>query len=221
MLGASILLAEKKKTVKVPVPKVLKEYTVKKNLKNHVEMRLKIKPKQVAGDPILLEITVTNRGRELVRHGPTDASYRDFRVNIIEPSEKEVPFTRFGEQRCRKIKPTEFTKFNPKPIKPGESYSVTFNLSLLFDLTLPGTYRAKVETEVYPLGSPKESTEFTLEVTGLEFKVSEPRPVIRVRGPAGCHASARRSLVPCFCFQKHGMSQCFVAGCHAHACVGM
>ncbi len=184
MVGAGILLAEKKKTVKVPipkVPKVLKEYTVKKNLKNNVEMALKIRPKQVAGYPIMLEISVTNRGGKVVRHGPT-VLYRDFRINILQqPSGKEVPFTRFGQQRCAKEKPTVFTLFSPQPIKPGESYSATLNLSLLFDLTLPGTYTAKVETEVYSSSLGKKGTEFTLEVTGLEFKVSEPRPVVRVR----------------------------------------
>ncbi len=184
MVGVGILLAEKKKTVKIPVPKVpkvLKEYTVKKNLKNDVELALKIKQKQVAGEHMLLEMTVTNRGAKVVDHGPLGMPYVDFRIKVVEQNGKKVPFTRFGEQHCGKKKPEDFFGFTPQPIKPGESYSATLNLSLLFDLTLPGIYMAKVETEVYPLGAPKTGTEFTLKVTDLEFKVSEPRPVVRVR----------------------------------------
>ena len=189
IICAGILLAEKKKTVKVP--KAPQEHAMKKVVKNSVEMALTIRKKQSAGTPIMLEISVINKGQNVVRHGPLDGAYGDFRIKITQPDGKKVPFTRFGKPGWGK-KPTRFTKSNPKPIKPGELYSVTLNLSLLFDLTLPWTYRAAVETEIYPPGSPKNSTEFTLKVTDLEFKVSEPRPVIRVRGPATAPARQKK-----------------------------
>ncbi len=193
MVGAGILLAEKKKTAKAPVPKVpkvLKEYTVKKNLKNHVEIVLKIKKKQLAGDPILLNITLNNKGKKQATHGYTNF-YRDFRIIVKEPSGKEVPFTKFGKHRIGKTrKIEEVFVFDHKPLAPGQSYCAIFNLSLLFDLTLPGTYRVSVAKEIDPF----KPTEFTLEVSGLEFKVSEPRPVIRVRGPAT--APARQKDTP-------------------------
>ena len=182
LVATGLLLAENKRTVKVP--KAAKDYTAKKDLKNGIELGLEMKRKQVAGDPIMLKVSVTNKGKRVVQHGPTDASYRDVRIKIVHSSGKDIPFTRFGKQRCGKRKPTDFWKFNPKPIKPGGTYSVTFNLSLLFDLTLPGTYHANVETEIYPLDSSKNSTEFTMKVSELEFKVSYPRPVIRARKPA-------------------------------------
>lgn len=88
LAATGLLLAENKKTVKAP--KGANEYAVKKSLKNGVELGLKMKRKGVAGDPLTLKVSVANKGKKVVEHGPTDGGYRDVRIKIVHSSGKEA-----------------------------------------------------------------------------------------------------------------------------------
>ncbi|MCD4824707.1 MAG: hypothetical protein K8S55_08870 [Phycisphaerae bacterium] len=169
LLGTGgFLLAQEARLAKQS--KLPKKCSTKKNRRNNVEMTLDVARVNVAGIGMNLAVSLTNKSQKVVKYGPTDGSYRDFIINVKDLGGKAVPLTRFGKKWLARKRKHGFKKFNPKPIKPGETATITFNLSLLFDLTLPGTYRVTVATEVYPL----TSAAFTINVEEVEFKVIEP-----------------------------------------------
>ncbi len=160
-----------------------KTLSQKRTVKAGMDMTLSIKKATPAGEPMALEIELRNVGKQILRYGPTDAGYGDFQILVKDGARKPVPLTRTGKASAVQTRPTEFTKFSPRPIGPGEGYVTIFNLTLLYDLTLPGKYRVSVATEVYPPGSPKNGKEFVIEATGLTFEVTSAAPPVSKKLP--------------------------------------
>ncbi|MHC4982694.1 MAG: hypothetical protein ACYTF6_05955 [Planctomycetota bacterium] len=179
---ASLALAPGEEQAPTEGAETASKYVEKKAVQNDVELAARMNKANVAGQPIELRISVTNNSERTIQHGPLDAAYADFRMKIQDASGQKVPFTRFGQKRCRTQKPMDFFLFSARPIGPGACYRITFDLSLLFDLTIAGKYTVSVETEIYSerIGD----YEFTIKADGLEFEVSEaPWPKVERKKP--------------------------------------
>jgi len=148
----------------------------KKSAKNDVEMTLSAKNATPAGESLPLEVVIRNKGKDVVRYGPTDAGYGDFQILVVDAAGKGGPLTRMGKASGVVTRPARFAKFTPKPIRPGEACAIRFNLALLYDLTLAGKYGASVAVEIYPAGSPKDGREFVIKAADLTFEVTSPAP---------------------------------------------
>ena len=150
---------------------------------NGVEMSLSMAKSVRAGEHMVLEVALRNVGKETVRYGPTDAGYMDFQILIVDGGGRPVPLTRLGEKSKVSTRPTEFFKFSPKPLQPGQSYTVAFNLALAYDLTLRGNYRVSAATEIFPPASRRNGKGFVVKATGLAFEVTSPAPPAKTRPP--------------------------------------
>jgi hypothetical protein len=153
-------------TPSVPKPRE-GDLTVKRETRNDVQMTIKVPKIAHAGEPILLDVAVTNLGRKVVEHAPTGVPYFDLEITLTDSQKRPVRKTLYGEQWMRKGDVPAYTKFSPHPILSGMTVHSVLNLSKFFDLTQSGTYLVSVKDGMLGFG-----------VEGAEFTVHEsPAPV--------------------------------------------
>lgn len=168
------------------------------------EMTIRIARECQAGSPALLVI-------EVAQKEDSEGSSYEGKANehlalaVTDGNGQAVPLTQFGKEFFERRK-REKEELTPEikggwTMGPGDSISYQLNLSWLFDMTLPGTYKVRVTNRMqYFSGHP-----FTLEAT-LEVKITEPPSVwnerknlntIRVRyGPESREAEAAWTALP-------------------------
>ena len=150
-------------------------YAGKDVVKKEVILSVRVRRENVAGESIPLELTLTNHGKNVVRHAHVDF-YHDWQFSVTDMGRKPVPCTRFGNSRLAPME--SYKKYITKELAPGDSYQVTFNLALLFDLTTQGEYAVTIKKEMNPL----LADTFELEVADVRFKIREP-PLVATEKP--------------------------------------
>jgi hypothetical protein len=116
------------------------KYAETKVAKDGVEFALKIRSDNVAGEPVMLHIRVTNR-RDAPIGLPYDwDSYGDWFFIFVtkKPGEEKVAFTTLQSRQG-------WGHGASHELLPSQKYSVDLNLALLYDLTLSGAYSARVK----------------------------------------------------------------------------
>lgn len=156
-----------------------------------VELKVRMPRRSTAGDAIVAEMSVTNRSTDRVTYLFTLWShYRDFVLKIEDSHGKAVPHTRFGKEVWgllegpNRMRGMIFGHGRVETLRPGESYRLALNLSLLFDLTLPGEYRLTVSEGRIIDGAIKGRSE--PNSPAVRFTVTRPPRLRSVRtAPAG------------------------------------
>jgi len=163
---AGILLAQADQALNAPDRDAV-QYAQKKAAKNDIEIVVKVRGENVAGDGVNVDISLTNRGAQEVGYIHADF-YHDFRFEVLTHDGEKVPYTRLGQALFEN---SDVRKVGESKLPPGKSHSICYNIGLLFDLSMPGKYRLGVKKGIG--GTKTES--FGLEVSELEFRVSPPR----------------------------------------------
>jgi len=135
--------------------------------KNDIELAIKVPRSTPAGEPISLQISLANGGKEDVTYGVSDY-FCDFKISVVDADGKAVSYTRFGKA-CLGEEHQAFRYFYC-PMPPGGKHTVEMNLGLFFDLTIPGKYRIGVAKEINPI----EKNKVTLEAKGIQVVVGTP-----------------------------------------------
>lgn len=157
--------------------------------KDGVELKVRMPRRSTPGEAIVAEMSVTNRSTDRVTYLCAEWShYRDFVFKIEDSHGKAVPHTRFGKAVWGLLEgPNRRPRFvhgEVHILRPGESYRLALNLSLLFDLTLSGQYRLTVREGRIIGGVAKLRSE--LNAPAVRFTVTSPPRLRSVKtAPAG------------------------------------
>lgn len=118
------------------------------------------------GDAISIKITIKNSSREVLRLIETSAE-KDYRIDIENQYGQQISLTEYG-RHIRKLanEGTDFRLVGVK-LKPGEKRENVVDVSKLYDLTVPGTYRITVKRTVQAKGR-----EGTAEVVSNKIEIN-------------------------------------------------
>jgi len=139
--------------------------------KNGVKLEVSVSAKNVAGTEILCKVSLLNNSGEVFDYEhKRKSNYRQFEVVVRNPEGQVVPYTAFG----RFALGGEMVDGSSviKQFAKGNVLSHQYNLSRLFDLTIPGKYSVSVKRVLNEDKQKKD--QFSIELSGFEFDVSEP-----------------------------------------------
>lgn len=140
---------------------------------NDVKLSVRLPAKNVAGRPVLLEITLLNQSKQSVGYSVI-TGYGEWGIVVKDNQRQVVPRTRFGQTRIR-LDPdmrVPTSKLSVKSLAPRKSVSLKFNLARLYDLTEAGTYTVTAQHIV----NENMDEPFTVKTEPLAFEIIEPTP---------------------------------------------
>lgn len=130
-------------------------------------------PKRVAaGMPVPLWVEVANNRREEVWFGHNRSSRWPVTVEVETRDGKPVPLTRYGGTESKEPRVGSFQRYTVQPGKSRSDIGVK-NLALVYDLTLPGQYRARVSRPVR-VGREDDPRRIELKTGYLWFEILDP-----------------------------------------------
>ena len=137
---------------------------------NDVKLSVRLAAKNVAGRPVLLEITLLNQSQQSVGYSLI-TGYGEWGIVVKDNQGQLMPRTRFGQTRIRldPDKRVPMRLLTVKPLAPGKSVSLKFNLARLYDLTEAGVYAVTAQHIINEnLDAP-----FTVKTEPLVFEIVE------------------------------------------------
>jgi hypothetical protein len=159
-----------------------------------VTMEIAVRTENVAGEPIPLRITITNRSSKpavFVRRERWWVFQGDFDVRIADTGGEAVAPTRFGRAA---LVPSVSGKARVHRVSPGDSWSTVLNLARVYDLSVSGRYRVSVTRVICEPSTQPNPPSLKIEVKDLEFLVAEPpTPESEIPKPITPEEAARRN----------------------------
>jgi hypothetical protein len=165
---AGVVLGQSEKEAQNEEQATASSWVEKTASSNGVELSAKVMRCQDAGHPILVVVNLSGS-----KGIPVNSFYGlpcDFlRFTIVDEDNDVVPLTRYGKayfasQLAEVNREVIWTPVAEEPCK------LEFDISRLFDLTLPGKYRIAVTKDMQPV----TGDQFTIVLEALEFEVTEP-----------------------------------------------
>jgi len=120
-------------------------WATKKVTREAVELSVEADGQSFAGGPLVVRITIRNSGKDKLKH-VEPGIYQVFTFRVVDQDGTPVPMTRFGQKKLV----GRGTGGKTRTLPPGSYYATVYNLSRLFDLTVPGSYCLRVSKGFYP-----------------------------------------------------------------------
>ncbi len=131
-----------------------------------------------AGEPVQLTLMLRNASKGKLVYGEVSPGFDYFRTLTIKDHKgKDVPMTGYGKPWREN---NELFKFVSRTLEPGQMVKFTLNLSLVYDLTKPGTYTITVKAPyAYKPGQGVGGEKADVWANIVQLKVVDPyRPLI-------------------------------------------
>lgn len=152
-------------------PKKHSAMTTRTVEKKGVKLEVSLPATSVAGTEIPCKVSLTNTSNEVFDYEHRRKSnYRQFQVVVRNERGDIVPYTAFGNH----VLAGEMLDGSSvvKQLTKGSVLTHQYNLSRLFDLTIPGKYRISVQRVLNE--EKQKNDQLVIELPVIEFDVSEP-----------------------------------------------
>src|SRR5207244_940982 len=118
------------------------------------------------------KVSLTNNSKEVFDYEhKRKTRYRQFKIVVRNPDGKVVPYTAFGAFALGGEEDAPGSSVT-KQLTKGSVLSHRYNLSRLFDLTIPGKYTISVRRDLNEDKQKKD--QISIEVLNVAFNVEEP-----------------------------------------------
>jgi hypothetical protein len=144
-----------------------------KAVSNAVELTVALTEKGVAGEALPITITLRNAGRAVVTYGEV-AGIGDYKLAVKDAEGKAIPVTRYGKWWLETVGGGggERYKYVIRKLEPGQSMSLSANLTRLYDLTVAGKYTLVVSRKINADNADGQA--FTVQTEAIPFEIVEP-----------------------------------------------